>query len=327
MVKTVQITMYENELTGKQYKTLEKAKKEELVSKNLILLDKLGEEFGFKTTFSFGKPTNPGTKLMNWIDENNYKIFQKSEKNTSDQVIYYATNNLFNKWKIYETVFLEKEIRSAWKILNQKLISLSTIPVQYFVDNILVLETEDSNVAVPYSNIHSKFHKNNKFLHKEDLTKEGLKLYFWDISKPIDSETKYEALNKFNIKDWEPFKIALKRTKEDFYVDLDLTREQEFDALENGGVDNWSGYDYAVDLANEDGFDWGDLKNEDKLNYLENAGVDNWEWCAEAIRDYKETYCKVQDVTNKEFVEIFEEISKKEEWHNYKDYIKFVYEK
>lgn len=327
MVKTVQITMYENELTGKQYKTLEKAKKEELASKNLILLDKLGEEFGFKTTFSFGKPTNPGTKLMNWIDENNYKIFQKSEKNTSDQIIYHATNNLFNKWKIYETVFLEKEIRSAWKILNQKLISLSTIPVQYFVDNILVLETEDSNVAVPYSNIDSKFHKNNKFLYKEDLTKEGLKLYFWDISKPIDPEIKYEALNKFNIKDWPPFEDALEQAEEDNNAEFDLTREQEFEALENGGVDNWGGYEYAIDLANKDGFDWEDLENEEKLNYLENAGVDNWGWYAESIQDYKETHCGVPDVTNEEFVKIFEEIPKKEEWHNYKDYVKFVYKK
>ena len=220
MVKTVQITMYENELTGKQYKTLEKAKKEELASKNLILLDKLGEEFGFKTTFSFWKTTNPGTKLMNWIDENNYKIFQKSEKNNRDQVVYYATNNLFNKWKIYNTEFLEKEVRLAWKILNQKLIALSTILVQYFVDNILVLETEDSNVAVPYSNLDSKFNKNNKFLYKEDLTKEGLKLYFWDISKDVDSEIKYKVLNKFNIKDWEPFKISLKQAEKDLYAEF-----------------------------------------------------------------------------------------------------------
>ena len=331
MVKIVQITMYENELTGKQYKTLKKAKEEELASRNLILLDKLGEEFGFKTTFSFGKEMkaiSSGNKLMSWIDENNSKFLPKSGKNYNrEQVVYYATNNLLDRWKFYETGFLEKEVRSAWKILNQKLIALSTIPVKYFVDNLLVLETEDSNVEVPYSNLDSKFDKNNKFLYKEDLTKEGLKLYFWDISKPIDSEIKYEALNKFNIKNWAPFNNILERVKKDYCNELDLTREQEFEALENGGVDNWSGYEYALDLANEDGVEWGDLESEDKLNYLESAGVDNWSWWSESIQDYREDYCKIPEITNKDFVEIFEEISQKDEWNNYKDYIKFVYEK
>ena len=326
MVKTVQITMYENELTGKQYKTFEKAKKEELASRNLILLDKLGEEFGFKTTFSFGRATNSGNKLMKWIDENNSKFLQ-DEKNNREQIVHYATNNLLSRWKFYETGFLEKEVRSAWKILNQKLIALSTIPVKYFVDNLLVLETEDSNVEVPYSNLNSKFDKNNKFLYKEDLTKEGLKLYFWDISKPIDTEIKYEALNKFNIKNWAPFNNVLERVKKDYCNGLDLTREQEFEALEYGGVDNWSGYEYALDLANEDGVEWGDLESEDKLDYLESAGVDNWSCWSESLQDYREANCEIPEITNKDFVEIFEEISQKDEWNNYKDYIKFVYEK
>ena len=328
MVKTVQITMYENELTGKQYKTFEKAKKEELASRNLILLDKLGEEFGFKTTVIFGRATSSGNKLMKWIDENNSKFLPKSGKNYNrEQTVHYATNNLLSRWKFYETGFLEKEVRSAWKILNQKLIALSTIPVKYFVDNLLVLETEDSNVEVPYSNLDSKFDKNNKFLYKEDLTKEGLKLYFWDISKPIDSEIKYEALNKFNIKNWAPFNNVLERVKKDYCNGLDLTREQEFEALEYGGVDNWSGYEYALDLANEDGVDWGYLESEDKLDYLESAGVDNWPCWSESIQDYREANCEIPEITNKDFVEIFEEISQKDEWNNYKDYIKFVYEK
>ena len=328
MVKTVQITMYENELTGKQYKTFEKAKKEELASRNLILLDKLGEEFGFKTTFIFGRATSSGNKLMKWIDENNSKFLPKSGKNYNrEQTVHYATNNLLSRWKFYETGFLEKEVRSAWKILNQKLIALSTIPVKYFVDNLLVLETEDSNVEVPYCNLDSKFDKNNKFLYKEDLTKEGLKLYFWDISKPIDSEIKYEALNKFNIKNWAPFNNVLERVKKDYCNGLDLTREQEFEALEYGGVDNWSGYEYALDLANEDGVDWGYLESEDKLDYLESAGVDNWSCWSESLQDYREANCEVPEITNKDFVEIFEEISQKDEWNNYKDYIKFVYEK
>ena len=328
MVKTVQITMYENELTGKQYKTFEKAKKEELASRNLILLDKLGEEFGFKTTSIFGRATSSGNKLMKWIDENNSKFLPKSGKNYNrEQTVHYATNNLLSRWKFYETGFLEKEVRSAWKILNQKLIALSTIPVKYFVDNLLVLETEDSNVEVPYSNLDSKFDKNNKFLYKEDLTKEGLKLYFWDISKPIDSEIKYEALNKFNIKNWAPFNNVLERVKKDYCNGLDLTREQEFEALEYGGVDNWSGYEYALDLANEDGVDWGYLESEDKLDYLESAGVDNWSCWSESLQDYREANCEIPEITNKDFVEIFEEISQKDEWNNYKDYIKFVYEK
>ena len=328
MVKTVQVTMYENELTGKQYKTFEKAKKEELASRNLTLLDKLGEEFGFKTTSIFGRATSSGNKLMKWIDENNSKFLPKSGKNYNrEQTVHYATNNLLSRWKFYETGFLEKEVRSAWKILNQKLIALSTIPVKYFVDNLLVLETEDSNVEVPYSNLDSKFDKNNKFLYKEDLTKEGLKLYFWDISKPIDSEIKYEALNKFNIKNWAPFNNVLERVKKDYCNGLDLTREQEFEALEYGGVDNWSGYEYALDLANEDGVDWGYLESEDKLDYLESAGVDNWSCWSESIQDYREANCEIPEITNKDFVEIFEEISQKDEWNNYKDYIKFVYEK
>lgn len=328
MVKTVQITMYENELTGKQYKTFEKAKKEELASRNLILLDKLGEEFGFKTTFSFGRATTSGNKLMKWIDENNSKFLPESGKNYNrEQIVHDATNNLLSRWKFYETGFLEKEVRSAWKILNQKLIALSTIPVKYFVDNLLVLETEDSNVEVPYSNLDSKFDKNNKFLYKEDLTKEGLKLYFWDISKPIDSEIKYEAFNKFNIKNWAPFNNVLERVKKDYCNGLVLTSEQELEALEDGGVDNWSGYEYALELANEDGVDWGYLESEDKLNYLENAGVDNWSCWSESIQDYREAHCEIPEITNKDFVEIFEEISQKDEWNNYKDYIKFIYEK
>lgn len=322
MVKSVQVTMYVDEVTGKMYKDFIKAEKAELKSKNILILRKFAESLGYKTLKHFRNETLPETQFLNWISENNYKVFNNSEQKTTDQLFYYALNNFTQHWTSYTNV--EQEAENIYKQLSEKILALEEVTVYYYVDNRLVLEDKTKNVGSKLEKVSPLFDESNKFKYDEVRTGQTLKVYYKELTEKSVSE-KYEALNNFNVSLWPTFKNALDKWILDKIKDVELTDEETLEALENGGVDNWDGYEYAIELANDDDYEWLNLSSSQKMNYLRDAKVSNWEWIEESIDNYKEQYYGNPEVEEEDFVKIFETIVDKYEWGNYPHYIKFLY--
>lgn len=322
MVKSVQVTMYVDEITGKMYKDFIKAEKAELKSKNILILRKFAESLGYKTLKHFRNETLPETQLLNWIRENNYKVFNNSEQKTTDQLFYYALNNFTQYWTSYTNV--EEEAKNIHKQLSEKILALEEVAVYYYVDNKLVLEEKIKNAGSKLEKVSPLFDKSNKFKYDEVRTGQTLKVYYKELTeKPVPE--KYEALNNFNVSLWQTFKNALNKWILNKIEDVELTDEETLEALENGGVDNWDGYEYAIELANNDGHEWINLSSSQKMNYLRDAKVSNWEWIEESIYNYKEQYYGNPEVEEEEFVQIFESIENKEDWKNFSKYLDFLY--
>lgn len=325
MVKAIQVTMYVDEITGKQYKKLETAKRAELKSKNIKSLNEISIKYGFKETLKFGRTYLPMELFLRWIQETNDKIYNESDDKIKDQLTYYAVSNFVRSWESYDNKYLEKEAESIYNILSEKLKESSLSTVHYYVDNQFVFE-EKTTVKLPFNSTLEQFNSSTKFKYKEEQKDNILKVYYKKLTdKSIDE--KYQALKLADVEKWQVFKNELQNFIDDRISDIKLTDEEEFEALEYGGVDNWSGYDYAIELAEEDGDDWSDLSDSEKLNYLNAAGVDNWSYCYDAIQEYKQNY-KIDDleeISESEFVELFESIKNKTEWNNYSVYIEKLY--
>lgn len=121
MPQTVEVTMYRDVYTGKIYDDLERATKEELKSKNRLILRNFAEKLGYKTIKNYPSPEN---QLLRWIEENNHKAFVVFGGSGKDLKTFNYNLNLINKW--YYNQNLEEEIKEAYKLISEKIDSISS---------------------------------------------------------------------------------------------------------------------------------------------------------------------------------------------------------
>ena len=322
MVK--EITAYEDEFSGKIFKTFLEAKESEtkpesklkekeseaksqskLEKKEIELFaDKLAKKYGYKNW----------SKLLWYLYSNSFFI-----KNASV------------KFRIYTLAkrgvlsFSVNEIKSNLENVVIKALSYIEEDKEVTVRIILGKTKEIKNYKIKENDFDETkvtFKGFNPTIHYFGFTSKCNNEYFvYFFSYPtdeVDTIKILETLDKYKIKDCSEYMNIIQTD----YID-GLTDEQIYYNLSNAGVDNWNGYDFAIELAEEAKKEWNSLSAVEKLSYLEASGVDNWNYYYEAKTsgfDYDNLNEKLQ---YKYFKDNEDLLAK--EWKNYTKFKKELY--
>ena len=259
MVKN--ITAYQDEITGKIFKTLSEAKESEQKAKELsekneitIFAENLAKRFGYSSWFD----------LIFSLNNNIDKI-----QNGAVKIRVIELQKRLPSFPLTEIQnHLETIITKALADVKDEKITVNIIIGSKTIKSYLIKESEFDETKITFK----EFNPKKYYLHK--IVKRPGEIFVYFFSYPTheaDFMKTLELLDKYNIKDCYEYMSIIKSD----YID-GLTKADIYRNLSNGGVDNWGGYDYAIELAEEDEKEWSSLKAEEKLSYLYAAGVDNW---------------------------------------------------
>ena len=306
MVKN--ITAYQDEITGKIFKTLSEAKESEQKAKELsekneitIFAENLAKRFGYSSWFD----------LIFYLNNNIDKI-----QNGAVKIRVIELQKRLPSFPLTEIQnHLETIITKALADVKDEKITVNIIIGSKTIKSYLIKESEFDETKITFK----EFNPKKYYLHK--IVKRPGEIFVYFFSYPTheaDFMKTLELLDKYNIKDCYEYMSIIKSD----YVD-GLTKADIYRNLSNGGVDNWGGYDYAIELAENDEKEWSSLKAEEKLSYLEDAGVENWGYYYES-KSSGFDYDNLNEALQYEYFKDNEDLLAKK-WENYAKFKKELY--
>lgn len=306
MVKN--ITAYQDEITGKIFKTLSEAKESEQKAKELsekneitIFAENLAKRFGYSSWFD----------LIFYLNNNIDKI-----QNGAVKIRVIELQKRLPSFPLTEIQnHLETIITKALADVKDEKITVNIIIGSKTIKSYLIKESEFDETKITFK----EFNPKKYYLHK--IVKRPGEIFVYFFSYPTheaDFMKTLELLDKYNIKDCYEYMSIIKSD----YID-GLTKADIYRNLSNGGVDNWGGYDYAIELAEEDEKEWSSLKAEEKLSYLYAAGVDNWGYYYES-KSSGFDYDNLNETLQYEYFKDNEDLLA-DKWENYTKFKKELY--
>ena len=306
MVKN--ITAYQDEITGKIFKTLSEAKESEQKAKELsekneitIFAENLAKRFGYSSWFD----------LIFYLNNNIDKI-----QNGAVKIRVIELQKRLPSFPLTEIQnHLETIITKALADVKDEKITVNIIIGSKTIKSYLIKESEFDETKITFK----EFNPKKYYLHK--IVKRLGEIFVYFFSYPTheaDFMKTLELLDKYNIKDCYEYMSIIKSD----YID-GLTKADIYRNLSNGGVDNWGGYDYAIELAEEDEKEWSSLKAEEKLSYLYAAGVDNWGYYYES-KSSGFDYDNLNETLQYEYFKDNEDLLA-DKWENYTKFKKELY--
>lgn len=306
MVK--EVTAYQDEITGKIFKTLSEAKESEQKAKELsekkeitIFAENLAKRFGYSSWFD----------LIFYLNNNIDKI-----QNGAVKIRVIELQKRLTSFPLTEVQnHLENIVTRALTDVKDEKITVDIIIGSKTIKSYLIKESEFDETKITFK----EFNPKKYYLHK--IVKRPGEIFVYFFSYPTheaDFMKTLELLDKYNIKDCYEYMSIIKSD----YVD-GLTKADIYRNLSNGGVDNWGGYDYAIELAENDEKEWSSLKAEEKLSYLEDAGVDNWGYYYES-KSSGFDYDNLNEALQYEYFKDNEDLLAKK-WENYAKFKKELY--
>lgn len=306
MVKN--ITAYQDEITGKIFKTLSEAKESEQKAKELsekneitIFAENLAKRFGYSSWFD----------LIFYLNNNIDKI-----QNGAVKIRVIELQKRLQSFPLTEIQnHLETIITKALADVKDEKITVNIIIGSKTIKSYLIKESEFDETKITFK----EFNPKKYYLHK--IVKRPGEIFVYFFSYPTheaDFMKTLELLDKYNIKDCYEYMSIIKSD----YID-GLTKADIYRNLSNGGVDNWGGYDYAIELAEEDEKEWSSLKAEEKLSYLYAAGVDNWGYYYES-KSSGFDYDNLNETLQYEYFKDNEDLLA-DKWENYTKFKKELY--
>lgn len=308
MVK--EITAYEDEFSGKIFKTFLEAKESEAKSQSKLkekeielFVDELAKKYGYKNW----------SKLLWYLYSNSFAIKNSSVKFriftlAQKGVLSFSTNEIKSN--------LENLVIKALSYMEDKEITVRIILGKTKeIKSYKIKENDFDETKVTFKGFNPTIHY---FGFTSKCNNEYFVYFFSYPTDEVDLIKTLETLDKYKIKDCSEYMNIIQAD----YID-GLTDEQIYYNLSNAGVDNWNGYDFAIELAEEAKKEWNSLSEVEKLSYLEAAGVDNWNYYYEAKTsgfDYDNLNEKLQ---YKYFKDNEDLLAK--EWKNYTKFKKELY--
>ncbi len=242
MVK--EVTAYQDEITGKIFKTLSEAKESEQKAKELsekkeiiIFAENLAKRFGYSSWFD----------LIFYLNNNIDKI-----QNGAVKIRVIELQKRLPSFPLTEVQkHLENIITKALVDVKDESVIVNIVVDSKTVKSYEIKEYEFDETKVTFKEFNPKKYYFNKTVKLSEWPGE-IFVYFCSYpTHEADFMKTLELLDKYNIKDCYEYMSNIKAD----YVD-GLTRADIYRNLSNGGVDNWGGYDYAIELAEEDKKEW-----------------------------------------------------------------------
>ena len=241
MVK--EITAYEDEFSGKIFKTFLEAKESEtkpqskLEKKEIeLFVDELAKKYGYKDW----------SELLWYLYSNSFAIKNASVKFriftlAKKGVLSFSTNEIKSN--------LENLVIKALSYMEDKEITVRIILGKTKeIKSYKIKENDFDETKVTFDSFNPTIHY---FGFTSKCYDEYFVYFFLYPIDEVDTIKILETLDKYKIKDCPEYMNIIQTD----YID-GLTDEQIYYNLNNAGVDNWNGYDFAIELAEEDNKEW-----------------------------------------------------------------------
>lgn len=266
-----EVTYYENEYTGRAYKSyhtaVQKEKEYRLELERVEsrrYAEELAVEYGFSDFYALAKYLGTNASLIRNLEVRmRVEILQRKFSSFSLQDVKDNLKPLVDM-ALSEIGGIEVTVEIY---LDDVKVSSSGVKKAEFDESKVVLEGFDPT------------------LHYLGVVDKSDRLYSYRYysypAKVVSKEAVVALLNKYDVKSCSAYISAIESELRDNMNDAEI-----YYVLESAGVDNWDGYDYARRLAEDDNQDWFALSSEERLSYLKSAGVDNWAFYDDVFGGY-----------------------------------------